>query len=109
MKQILKGIIASKGKVEGEVFVVSSNDDLKLFKPGSILVTKITTPLFVPAMARSIGVITDIGGLTSHPAIISRELGIPCLVGAVNATQILKTGQKIILDALTGEVYADKD
>ena len=105
MKLILKGIIASKGKVEGEDFVVKSSANLKKFKKGSILVAEITNPLFVPAMSQSSGIITDIGGLTSHPAIISRELGIPCIVGTKEATKKLKTGQKIILDATKGEIY----
>ena len=106
MKPILKGIVASKGRVEGEVFVISSSADLKKFKKGSILVAEITNPLFVPAMSQSIGIITDIGGLTSHPAIISRELGIPCIVGTKEATKKIKTGQKIILDAVKGKIYA---
>lgn len=105
MKRILKGVAASRGKVTGNVFVVKSEKDLKKFKPGFILVTKITNPSFVPIMSQAIGIITDIGGLTSHPAIISRELGLPCIVGTKDATKKLKTGQSIILDAEKGVVY----
>lgn len=107
MKILTKGIIASKGKVEGEVFVVQTKEDLKKIKKGSILVAKITNPSFVPYMSQSIGIITDIGGVVSHPAIISRELGMPCIVGTKNATKKLKTGQKIILDANKGIVYEE--
>ena len=104
-KEILKGTSASKGIITGKVFVAKNNKDIFKFKAGSILLTKLTNPSFAPAMINSIGVITDIGGVTSHAAIISRELGIPCVVGAKDATKKLKTGQKIVLNADEGVVY----
>jgi pyruvate,water dikinase len=105
MNRILKGVSASKGKIEGKVCVIEKSSDLNRFEAGCILVTRITDPSFVFAMSQSIGVVTDIGGLTSHPAIISREMGIPCVVGTESATKRLKTGDKIILDADKGEIY----
>lgn len=105
MKIISKGTAASKGLVEGTAFVVKNKKDIFRFKAGSILITRMTDPSFVPAMMNSIGVITDIGGVTCHAAIISRELGIPCIVGTKNATEKIVSGQKLVLDANKGVVY----
>lgn len=105
MKEILKGVSASKGIVEGEIFVVKDNKDIFEFKSGCILVTTMTNPAYVPIMSNSVGVITDIGGITCHAAIISRELGIPCVVGTKNATKVLKNKDRIILNADEGKIY----
>lgn len=104
-KEILKGTSASKGIIEGAVFVIKNKKDIFKFTPGSILVTEMTNPSYVPAMMNAAGIITDIGGITCHAAIISRELGIPCIVGTKEATKKLKTGQTVILDANKGIVY----
>ncbi len=64
-----------------------------------------TTPDFVPAMKKAVAIITDKGGQTSHAAIVSRELGVPCIVGAKNATKVLKTGQLVVVDGSQGKVY----
>lgn len=87
--------VASGGQIEEEVFVVRDKTELSKFKADTILVTKITDPSCVPVMAQSVGIITDIGGITSHPAIISRELGIPCVVGTKEATKKLKSGDRV--------------
>ena len=107
MKKILKGTIANKGKIEGKVFVIKNRIDIDKFKAGDILVTKMTTPFFVPAMINAAAIITDIGGITCHAAIVSRELGVPCIVGTEKATSILKTGQSIIVDADNGDIYVE--
>ena len=103
--EILRGITASRGKIEGEVFLSENSSDLSSFRDGSILVARATNPLYATCMARAGGVITDIGGITYHAAISAREFKIPCLVGTGNASKILKTGQKIILDADNGVVF----
>ena len=69
------------------------------------MVTDMTTPDFVPAMKRAAGIITNRGGLTSHAAIVSRELGVPCVVGTTVATHTLKDGQIVTLNGSTGEVF----
>ena len=105
----IKGLIASFGKenrnknIIGEVSVVS-NVNKDHFKPGSILVTSMTRPEFVPLMRKAKAIITDEGGITCHAAIVSRELGIPCIIGTKVATKILKTGDKIEVDLKTGVV-----
>ncbi len=106
MKKILTGIAASSGKVEGTARVVASDADLEAFQEGEILIAKITDPTMTIAMNRSAAIVCDIGGITSHPSIISRELGIPCVVATRNATQIIKTGDKIVVDANEGTIYA---
>jgi len=102
---ILKGAPASPGLVSGPVKVVMDIAHLDQVKSGDILVTEMTTPDFVPAMKRAAGIVTDRGGLTSHAAIVSRELGVPCIVGTTTASQVLKSGMIITLNAATGEVY----
>ncbi|MCP4354524.1 MAG: hypothetical protein GY793_02600 [Proteobacteria bacterium] len=104
-KMLISGRPACQGKIEGEVFVVKDDAEIKNFTKGSILVAPFTKPSYVPAMIKSVGIITDIGGLTSHAAIIAREMGIPCVVATKNATSVLQTGQKIVMDAVTGEIY----
>jgi pyruvate,water dikinase len=71
---------------------------------GDIIVTPLTTPDFVVAMKKSSAIVTDLGGMTSHAAIVSRELGIPCIVGTKNATRILKDGDMVEVDANNGVV-----
>jgi pyruvate, water dikinase len=105
MKPILKGTIANKGIVKSEVFIIKSKADIAKFKSGAILVTKNTDPSFVTAMIKAKAILTDIGGITCHAAIVSRELGLPCIVGSKEATKKLKTGMMIELNADKGEVY----
>lgn len=101
---LIKGTAASQGVARGKVRIVNGIQDAATFEEGSVLVTKITDPTMVMMMARSAAIVTDIGGLTSHPAIVSREMGIPCVVNTKNATSILKDGQEVIVDGNTGEV-----
>lgn len=102
---ILKGAPASPGLVSGPVKMVSDVKLLDKVKKGDIMVTDMTTPDFVPAMRRACGIITNRGGLTSHAAIVSRELGVPCIVGTGNATKILKDGMIVTLNGSTGEIF----
>lgn len=85
-KLILKGAGASPGRARGRVRVVPPNNLDVEFKEGEILVTTMTNPSMVFLMAKARAIVTDIGGITSHPAIVSRELGIPCVVATSKAT-----------------------
>jgi len=98
------GIIASKGLVKGIVKIVTSPDDFNKFKNGEILVAPETAPDFVPLMKKASAIITDLGGITSHAAIISRELNIPCIIGTKIATRVLKDGNLVEVDAEKGIV-----
>ncbi|MCH7553866.1 MAG: phosphoenolpyruvate synthase, partial [Chloroflexi bacterium] len=102
---LVTGACASPGVGSGNVIVVHNLDELELVQKGDILVTEMTTPDFVPAMKRVSAIVTDKGGRTCHAAIISRELGVPCIVGTENATRALTTGMEITVDAGAGKVY----
>ena len=104
-KIILRGIGVSTGVIEGKVKKINTSKDFSKFKKDNILVTKITDPTMVMLISKALAIVTDIGGLTSHPAIIARELGIPCVVGTEKATTILKNGMKIKVDGKKGIVY----
>jgi len=102
---ILVGIPASPGIATGPVKIIHSAKEIGKVKKGEILVTGMTTPDFVPAMKKVVAIVTDKGGQTSHAAIVSRELGIPCVVGTEKATKDLKNGQFITVNGARGEVY----
>jgi pyruvate,water dikinase len=105
---ILTGVAASPGVAVGPVKIVPVASQLDKVKKGDVLVAEMTTPDFVPAMKRAAAIVTDRGGRTAHAAIVSRELGIPCVVGTEVATKTLKDGQEITVDGSIGEVYAGK-
>lgn len=102
---LTSGLGASPGLATGKVVIYDISMSLDTVKEGDILVTKMTMPDMVPAMSRAAGIVTDEGGMTCHAAIISRELGTPCVVGTGNATEILKNGCEITVDGTTGTVY----
>ncbi|HDJ96475.1 MAG TPA: phosphoenolpyruvate synthase [Candidatus Aenigmarchaeota archaeon] len=105
-KPILKGLPASPGAVVGEVKICLSLEDAnKKMQKGNILVTTMTSPDWVPFMKIAGGIITSEGGMTAHAAIVSREMGIPCIVGASKALEVLKDGMIITLDSRKGLVY----
>ncbi len=104
-KVILKGLPASPGLGTGTVKIIKNLNDIDKVKPGDILVTKMTNPDMVPAMKKAEAIVTDEGGVTSHAAIVSRELGIPCVVGTEKATKKLKEKQLITVDGEEGVVY----
>ncbi|MFH1181810.1 MAG: PEP/pyruvate-binding domain-containing protein [Candidatus Woesearchaeota archaeon] len=98
----IKGMPASPGRAKGSVIIVRGVADLKKVKKGDIIVAVTTHPDYVPAMQKAAAIVTDEGGITSHAAIVARELGLPCVVGTKNATKILKDGDEIEIDAELG-------
>jgi len=100
----IEGTIASMGVVKGRVKVVDNVRELTKVEEGDILVASMTTPEFIPAMERAKGFVTDEGGLTCHAAIVSRELGVPCIVGTGTATKVLRDGDFVELNANEGYV-----
>jgi len=103
---ILSGSAASPGIAFGPVKIVPDPSHIDKVLKGDILVAEMTTPDFVPAMKRAAAIVTDRGGRTAHAAIVSRELGIPCVVGTEKAMATLKDGQIITVDGSGGKVYA---
>ena len=102
---LLTGLGASPGFATGTVRIYEESMSLDIVKDGDVLVTKMTMPDMVPAMSRSVAIVTDEGGMTCHAAIISRELGTPCVVGTGHATSTLKDGDVVTVDGTTGTVY----
>jgi len=104
-KSFLVGVGASPGIASGPVKLIHSAKEINKVLSGDILVTEMTNPDFVPAMRKTVGIVTDEGGRTAHSAIVSRELGIPCIVGAQRATRVFKTGDVITINGMTGEIF----
>lgn len=104
-KELLSGLGASPGVGSGAVKIVNDLSQLEKIKNGDVLVTKMTNPDMVVSMQRAAAIVTDEGGLTSHAAIVSREMGIPAVVGTGEATSKLKDGQVITVDGRRGKVY----
>ena len=102
---LVRGLGASPGMAAGTVKIVLDIDELDKIKDGDIMVTTMTTPDMVPAMRRASGIVTDEGGVTCHASIISRELGIPCVVGTGDATTTLKENTGVTLDGKKGLVF----
>jgi len=100
----LRGTVASKGHATGKVKIILSPHDLGKMEEGDILVAHETTPDVVPAMQKAAAIVTDIGGLTSHAAIVSRELGKPCIIGTKIGSRVLKDGDMVDVDAEKGIV-----
>lgn len=98
------GICANPGTIIGKACVLQSPKDIKKLKKGDILITGMTTPEYVPAMKKASAIITNEGGITCHAAIVSRELGIPCIVGTKIATQVLRNDDLIELHAGNGVI-----
>ncbi|MEI6039868.1 MAG: phosphoenolpyruvate synthase [Candidatus Berkelbacteria bacterium] len=105
---LLKGIAASLGIASGKVKILHKPSDISKIEKGDILVAEMTTPDFVSAMKKAVAIVTDTGGQTSHAAIVSRELGIPCVVGTGTATHVLKENQIVSVDGAKGLVYKGK-
>lgn len=106
LKLILTGASASPGISFGPVKILKSPKEIGKVEVGDVLVAKMTNPDYVPAMKKAVAIITDKGGKTSHAAIVSRELGIPCVVGTEKATQILKNNQIVTVDGKNAKIYA---
>ena len=108
------GIVASRGYAEGETYVIDENksdEEIKYaidnFPEGAILVAGVTETLYMPAIKKAKGIITEEGSALSHAAIVSRELGIPCIAGYKNAISLFPTGTKLVLDASNGKIIAN--
>lgn len=101
---ILKGIGASVGKARGRARIVRGDKDADSFNQGDILVTELTDPTMIIMISKAGAIVADIGGMTSHPAIVSRELGIPCVVNTKKATKVIKDGDLIEVDGKQGTV-----
>ena len=100
----IEGMCASIGKAAGTVRICKTLAEINAFQEGEVLVTGMTRPEFVPAMRKAAAIVTDEGGITSHAAIISRELGVPCVIGTKIATKTLKDGEIVEIRAHHGLV-----
>lgn len=103
---VIKGIPVSQGKgiIRGAVKILTSPKQINKMRSGDILVAPMTSPDYIQAMRMAKAIITDVGGLMSHAAIVSRELGIPAIVGTKIATQVLRDGDRVEVDAIKGIV-----
>lgn len=104
-KVVCKGLSASPGVATGLAKIIPDVSQIGLVQKGDLLVTSMTTPDWVPAMKKACAIVTEEGGATCHAAIVSRELGIPCIVGTGNAMSVLKAGGKYTVDGRAGVVY----
>lgn len=105
LKILAAGAPASPGIATGPATIIKSTRELGKVKQGDVLVAPMTSPDYVPAMKKAAGIITDKGGQTSHAAIVSRELGVPAVVGTKIATKTIDHGQIVTLDGSTGQIY----
>ncbi|KAL3442037.1 phosphoenolpyruvate synthase [Aspergillus insuetus] len=102
-REVAKGLSIGAAAVSGRVCLIEDARDIGQFVQGSILVTRVTDPDWVPIMKLAAAIVTDHGGRTSHAAIISRELGLPAVVGTSNATYVLHTGQDVTVSCAEGD------
>ena len=103
-KTVLKGIPGCPGCQEGVAHLVSDPSELDTVKEGEILVCKMTNPAWVVSFSKISALVTDTGGALSHPAVVAREFGVPCVVGTRRATQLIQTGDRIRVDGSKGVV-----
>ncbi|MGA3150651.1 MAG: PEP-utilizing enzyme [Candidatus Saccharimonadales bacterium] len=101
---LIYGLVGSPGKAKGPVRIVQADGVDEDFPEGAVLVCEVTTPNYVPLIQKAAAIVTDQGGILSHAAIVARELKKPCIVGAGNATKVLKNGQIVSVDADAGLV-----
>jgi len=104
-RPLVQGLAASSGRATGAVRILNSADEGDELISGEILVARMTSPDWVPTMRRASALVTDGGGITCHAAIVSRELGVPCVVGARNATSVLRNGEVVTVDGAQGAVF----
>ncbi len=100
----IKGDCACAGVASGNVKIINTPAEMAKMQPGDILVSRATSPDIVAAMKQAAAIVTDMGGITCHAAIVSRELGIPCVIGTKIATKVLKDGDMVEINATTGVV-----
>ncbi|MFN8163344.1 MAG: phosphoenolpyruvate synthase [Solirubrobacterales bacterium] len=103
-KELVRGLGAAPGIADGRVRVIRERKEARDLLEGEILVTHMTTPDWVPLMRKAAAIVTDSGGMTCHAAIVSRELGLPCVVGTAEATNVLRDGELVTVDAGAGVV-----
>ncbi len=103
---LVRGFGASPGVASGVARILKGAEEMERIQAGEVLVTTMTTPDMVPAMSRAAAIVTDEGGMTCHAAIVSRELGVPCVVGTREATRKIADGASITVDGKTGQVFA---
>jgi pyruvate,water dikinase len=108
-RELVKGLGASAGVAVGAVHLLHSPDESAGFKDGEVLVAPMTAPDWMSLMQKASAIVTEQGGATSHAAIVSREMGLPCVVGADNATEVLKDGMFVTVDGGAGMVYEGGD
>jgi pyruvate,water dikinase len=101
---LIRGMGAAPGRAGGAVRLLASLDQAAKLAAGDVLVTHMTSPDWVPLMRKAAAIVTDSGGMTCHAAIVSRELGIPCVVGTGEATKRLRDGELVTVDATHGTV-----
>lgn len=106
LTKIITGQPASPGLASGPAVIIRSVKEIAKVKKGDVLVMSMTTPDFVPAMKKAVAIVTDQGGQTSHAAIVSRELGVPCVVGTERATRLVKQGHILTVNGSTGDVFS---
>jgi pyruvate,water dikinase len=102
---LVRGIGVSPGRSSGRVKIILDAKNISGFKQGEVLVTGMTTPDWVPAMKIASAVVTDLGGKTCHAAIVSRELGVPCVVGTENGTRVLNDDKMVTVDGQRGLIF----
>ncbi len=101
---MVKGTVASKGRAKGKARLLYEIEDMPKIQKGDIIISPMTRPHFVPALRKASGIVTDFGGILCHAALISREFGIPCVVGTKNATKVFSDNDLVELDAYEGIV-----
>ncbi|MFY9717068.1 MAG: phosphoenolpyruvate synthase [Thermoplasmata archaeon] len=102
---LVRGFGAAPGIAGGVARILRGASEMDKLLPGEVLVTTMTTPDMVPAMSRAAGIVTDEGGMTCHAAIVSRELGVPCVVGTREGSKVIADGSEVTVDGKTGAVY----
>jgi pyruvate,water dikinase len=107
-KELIRGLGAGPGRGSGEVRVLTTPTQDNGFESGDVLVAEMTTPDWVPLMKKASAIVTDGGGMTCHAAIVSREMGLPCVVGTRTATKVLKDKMLVTVDGTHGVVYEGK-
>ena len=104
---VIDGVAGSPGIYRGVARVVKSLDEASDLEDGEIMVCEMTLPPWVPMFSIAGAVVSDVGGVMSHCAIVAREFGIPAVVGTVDGTTRITTGQTITVDGIKGDVYLD--
>lgn len=104
---VLRGDPAGPGRATGPASVVAEISGIGQVADGDVLVTRFTSPEWMPALVRCAALVTEVGGVTSHAAIVSRELGLPCVVGAASAMKVLSSGERVTVDGGSGTIQTE--